>query len=68
MATELKRIESSDVTDALMRAIDRAGEFEHIIIIGDKGDGGCIFVDHGNTVANMNYILDLTKRWLFGED
>lgn len=64
---KMERVQTSDLTDALIRASERAGEFKHVVIIFD-GDGKhmACFSNDNLTVEHMNIMLDRTKAWLLG--
>ena len=60
----MDRIKATDVTDALMRAMDQAGDYDHVIIILDRSDRGRIITDNKMTIAEANYALDYAKIWM----
>lgn len=62
------RIQKSDVTEALMSALEEADRFKTVVILyetkeEDNSPGG--FIYNGNvTVAEINFLIDRFKSWL----
>jgi hypothetical protein len=67
---EMKRINCDSVTDALIRATEYAGQMKHVVILYESKDEedhpGGIFTQDDVTLAQMNYLLDKAKFWIFG--
>jgi len=64
----MKRITKNTVTDALLEAMEQAGQMESIAILyhnkpSDSKAFGMI-TDDGCTVERMNFLVDVFKAWM----
>jgi hypothetical protein len=65
----MERFDCETVTDTIARAMENAEKMKSVVILyesveGEKSAGGII--TQGNmTLATLNYLLDLGKRWIF---
>lgn len=62
----IEHVNTPDLTEALIRAMDRAKDFHHVMVIFDDGDAMCCISDNDLTTEHMNFMLDHTKLWLLG--
>ena len=57
------------VTDTLVRAMESAERMKHVIVLYETKDGddspGGVMTQPNVTLAQMNYLLDLAKHWIF---
>jgi hypothetical protein len=67
----MEKLAEKTVTETLARAMERADRMSHVIVIYETLEGeevtGGILVDDAFTLAGMNYLFDLGKKWIFGE-
>jgi hypothetical protein len=47
-----------------VQALEHAEEMEEVVVLYMKKDGGAGFFESQMTLAQVNYYLDLFKRWL----
>jgi hypothetical protein len=63
-----KRTNFQDVTETLVRAMERAEEMEHVVVLyqakESTGRTGGIFTQNDVTLSQMNWLFDLGKAWL----
>lgn len=66
---KIERIASKDVTDTLARAMENADRMKSVVVIYETQDGaespGGVMCNDNATIAQMNYLLDLAKKWIF---
>jgi len=65
----MERMATKDVTEALARAMEYADRMRNVVILydshdGDPNPGGMISNDE-MTIAELNYLFDLGKKWIF---
>lgn len=64
----MKRIIKSNVTEALVDAMEKASEMESVIILyqnkPDAAKGTGMITDDGLTVASANFLVDTFKAWM----
>jgi hypothetical protein len=69
----MQRLACNSVTEALMQAMERADDIDHIVILYEKKkevEEDCpygMFLDGQTDLRTMNYMLDVCKQWIFGE-
>jgi streptomycin 6-kinase len=66
-----RRIQCTDVTDTLLRAMDHADELENVLVIAwRKGKGTMMLSDHNITVCQANMLLAIWQHQLlvFGDE
>jgi hypothetical protein len=68
---EMKHIADKSITETLVRALENADRMKHVIVIFETIDSdpcsGFIFSDGETTLAQMNYMLDCGKQWIFDQ-
>jgi hypothetical protein len=67
---EMKRINCDSVTEALIRAMEYADKMKHVVILYESKEEedhpGGFFTQDDVTLANINFLLDKVKFWIFG--
>ena len=70
--TEKRILADKSVTETLMRAIENADGMKHVIVLyetqhDNKASSGGIYTQDEMTLAQINWLLDMGKHWLWGE-
>jgi hypothetical protein len=60
------------VTETLMRAMENTEGMKHVIVLyetqhDNKTASGGIYTQEEMTLAQINWLLDMGKHWLWGE-
>lgn len=66
---KIQHIAAKNVTECLAHAMENADKMKHVMVIyethdDDPNPGGWHSTE-GMTIATMNYLLDLGKKWIF---
>ena len=69
MADSFKRIESNDVTECLLTAMENADKMEHVIVLSlNKGEGeaesSCFYTTKSTTAVIALWIIEWFKWWI----
>jgi hypothetical protein len=70
--TEKRILGGKSVTDTLMSAMENAERMKHVIVLyetqhDNKRASGGIYTQDDMTLAQINWLLDMGKHWLWGE-
>jgi len=69
MAINVTKLADASVTDVLIKAMERAATMKNVVVVyetieGEESSGG-VLVNEESTVAQINWMIDQAKRWLF---